>query len=213
MARAEGIDVSTHNGQIDWSDVAAAGIDFAVQKISEGDFLDPTATAERIALMRRVGILPGGYVYLRPRNGRTGAQEVRQHFWARCTQIGLYGRQRPALRPVLDIEESALDRAGTLTYVTSAIRAVRALTGRLPIIYAGSFWRELGVRERGINCPLWYPEYGVRAPTIRLVPSPWKAEDIAIWQYTDRGRVAGVRADVDRNRLPSHQTLGELTIR
>lgn len=202
----EGLDVFEGNGSVDWADVAAAGKRFAICKVSEGNLHDPMFTHGRIAEIRRHKLIAGGYAFLRPQPGRTGAQEVREFFWPAATAAGLWQADRQRVldvRPVLDVERSAFDmgteagRQATIAYVRSAVDAIVELTGgRHPIIYAGSFWRERVHPGTTFGCKLWYPEYGVSAP--RLIPPPWRAP--SIWQFAETGRVAGVHGNADLDR-------------
>jgi lysozyme len=204
----EGIDVSEANGSIDWKGVAHAGKRFAIAKVSEGDWHDPTFTAQRVHAIRGAGVVAGGYVFLRPRPGRTGAEEITRYFWPAAHRAGLWNADHQRVvdvRPVLDVERSDFDlstasgRRATIAYIDSAVDAVLELThGRHPILYAGSLWRDQLRPGRDFGgCKLWYPEYGVRAP--RLVPAPWKRP--AIWQYTESGTCGGVHGHVDLDRF------------
>jgi len=202
----EGIDVYEENGSVDWAKVAAAGKRFAICKVSEGDRPDRRFTRGRIDEVRRHGLIAGGYAFLRPRPGRTGAQEVHDFFWPAATAAGLWQADHQRVldvRPALDVERSDFDtgteagRQATIAYVSSAVDAIVELThGRHPVIYAGAFWRERIHPGSTFDCKLWYPEYGVGTP--RLIPPPWGAP--ALWQFTETGRVAGVHGDVDLDR-------------
>ena len=75
---AHGIDVSVHNGSVDWPKVKAAGFTFAYAKCSEGeDYRDPSWTKQRVTDLRAARIQFGPYHYLRPRAGRSGGTEAR----------------------------------------------------------------------------------------------------------------------------------------
>jgi lysozyme len=56
-----GIDVSHHNGQIDWDRVAAQGIRFAYIKASEGNDLRDPLFEYNWTEVRRVGLIPGAF--------------------------------------------------------------------------------------------------------------------------------------------------------
>ena len=102
----EGIDVSVHNGSIDWPLVRNAGKRFAVIKVNEGDVLDKTATKQRVAAITKAGIIPGGYAYVHPRAGRTGAKEF-GIFYAHAKKIGLLhdGNMQHTQPPILAVIE------------------------------------------------------------------------------------------------------------
>lgn len=205
MTHLEGVDVSEANGSVDWKAVHGSGRRFAICKVSEGTYLDPTFSRSRVDAIRKAGLIAGGYAYLRPRLGRTGAQEA-SGFLRHAKAAGLWHPDHQTVkdvRPVLDLEESGFHvrgRARTLRYLESAVEEVMRQTGgRRPILYLGSFWRDelRDPRTTFGGCPLWYPEYGVSRP--RLAPRAW-AHGPAIWQYSENGRVPGVPGDCDLDR-------------
>src|SRR4051794_25361600 len=57
----EGIDVSNHNGVIDWQAVKDAGISFAFIKATEGDAFVDRYFATNMARCRAAGVIPGAY--------------------------------------------------------------------------------------------------------------------------------------------------------
>lgn len=190
---AQGIDVSVHNGSVDWRKVKAAGFTFAFCKTSEGeDYRDSTWTRERVTEMRRAGVQFGPYHYLRPRAGRSGGTEAR--WFVKNAYAAGWGKPGD-LRAVLDFEETALPPRETIVYLKQAVDEVVRLTGRKPIIYTGSyFWNDHGGKTSW-GCPLWLAAYDVTAPKL---PNAWR--QWTIWQHTATGSVRGVSsANVDQN--------------
>lgn len=197
----EGVDVYERNGDIDWHKVKHAGKQFAVIKVNQGDRIDARATAGRVDALRAEGIIVGGYAFVHPRPGRTGAEEWSIHF-DHAKAIGLY--KKGDMRPVIDLEppsgfnvSTADGQHATLVYVSSWIHACFDATGHHPILYTGFFWRDhLGDPNTTMGCQLWYPSY----PTLKLVPRAWGPSNVAIHQYSEHGAVDGVHGDVDLNR-------------
>jgi lysozyme len=190
---AHGIDVSVHNGSVDWPKVKAAGFTFAYAKCSEGeDYRDPSWTKQRVTDLRAAKIQFGPYHYLRPRAGRSGGTEAR--WFVKNAYAAGWGKTGD-LRPVLDFEETSLPPAQTIAYLKQAVDEVVRLTGRKPIIYTGSyFWNDHGGKTSW-GCPLWLAAYDVTAPKL---PNAWR--ECTIWQYTATGPVKGVSsANVDQN--------------
>ena len=190
---AHGIDVSVHNGSVDWPKVKAAGFTFAYAKCSEGeDYRDPSWTKQRVTDLRAAKIQFGPYHYLRPRAGRSGGTEAR--WFVKNAYAAGWGKTGD-LRPVLDFEETSLPPAQTIAYLKQAVDEVVRLTGRKPTIYTGSyFWNDHGGKSSW-GCPLWLAAYDVTAPKL---PNAWR--EWTIWQYTATGPVKGVSsANVDQN--------------
>lgn len=187
-----GIDVSAHQGVIDWSAVAASGVRFAYLRALEGKDLDPTFERNRREA-REAGLLVGAYVYYRARHPAR---------WQADLLLELLGDQLPGeLPPALDVEtldgRSAIEvQAGCLGWVDR----VRAACGRDPVVYTyPAFWgAELHGTPLGelARCPLWIADY--RARPAPEVPRPWG--QAAIWQHSGDGRCPGVAGAVDRNR-------------
>ena len=202
--KLRGIDVSSYNGSVDWKAAKAGAVDFAFCKVSEGaDWSDPTWTPERVKAMRAAGVKVGVYHFLRPRLGRTGADEM-AFFMKRARAAG-WGKPGD-LRPVIDFEDTTLATSMTIEYLASAVRYLKKETGKAPTIYTGGpFWDEAtGRLSYNFECPLWLAAY-VKNPDA-YIPAAWKKDGYSIWQNTDKGAVPGVPGDnVDQNiarRLP-----------
>ena len=196
-----GLDVSQWQGSVDWRQVRAAGHSFAVAKTSEGgDWRDPSWSPARASQIRAAGLALGVYHFLRPRADRAGKVEAR--FAVRVARWG--GWRRGDLPLVADLETTTLGPAGTCAYARSFASEVRRLTGHRPIVYTGPSFASAnlaGCRALAAN-RLWIAHYGVSAPTI---PPPWWS--YTLWQWTSKGRSAGVNGDVDLNRMPGGRPL------
>ena len=198
-----GIDVFEGDGDITWQDVAGNSERFAWIKLTEGTLVDSRATLERVSAMRHAGVIPGGYVFLRPRPGRRGDWEARFAL-DHARKIGLYHRDRGRvkdLRFALDFEATAFPdtvfgRWKTRRYLRQAIDEVIRQLGRRPIIYTGAWFADpVGVKASTVRgCPVWTASY-TRKP---IVPHAWT--QATFWQFTDQGHVPGIASDVDRNK-------------
>lgn len=189
-----GIDVSENNGRIDWTKVRHAGKRFAFVKVNEGDYRDHQAH-DNVVGARGAGLLVGGYDFLRPRAGRTGAEEF-DIFWARAKSIGL-GRDG-SLRPVADVEATGFTGATaafrTRRYVYSWLNRCVKVTGKRPIIYTASwFWDGVMKAKNPHGCKLWVAAYN-NHPAV-----PAGFDHISFHQYTDKGNVPGVAGNCDLN--------------
>jgi GH25 family lysozyme M1 (1,4-beta-N-acetylmuramidase) len=190
-----GIDVSQHQGQIDFRKVKATGIDWVICKTSEGeDFKDPTWSKARVDAIRKAGLKLGVYHFLRPKAGRTGAVEAR-HAVATARAAG-WGKPGD-LRLAADIEVTDLNFGGpTHEYLEQFVKEVKRLTGQLPMIYTfPNFWQTQMKNRGNLGCPLWIAHFGVAHPTI---PPAW--QKFVIHQHSSTGHVDGVGGNVDLNR-------------
>ena len=179
---AYAIDVSNHQGVIDWSSVAADGVRFAYVKATEGKtFVDPYF-ASNWAAAPAAGVRVGAY-----------------HFFSLCSsgqdQAESFLRTAPpsrtALPPALDLEilsgcadrpPPALVQAELDTFVNRVERA----WGEKLLIYARSSWTRSYALPAGDERPRWRTSFFVR-------PS----QSWTVWQVHYFAEVSGVSGRVD----------------
>jgi lysozyme len=189
-AMLSGIDVSHHNGSVNWAKVKAAGVDFAFAKATEGTHFTDSKFADNWQAMKVAGIIRGAYHYLRALQDAT--DQAHRFLQVAAIDAG-------DLPPVLDIERTFNTSASSAEFIQSAktwLNVVRAQIGRTPIIYtAPSFWNRRMSDEFG-EFPLWVANYEVNTPTI---PKGWNSW--CFWQHTDKGQVNGVSGNVDLDKF------------
>lgn len=199
---AKGLDVSNHNhagGPIDWKRVKAADYRFVWILQGQGDWRNPYFL-EDVKAAKTAGLKVGGYHYVEPKHGRTGAQEAKFFI----DDLAKAGLGKGDIRAAVDAEQNPpkLDRAGNQTYIGSFVHAVRS-SGHGPITYTGAWWWDPNVGEHTFDTPLWVSHY-TTAASPRL-PAAWKSW--ACWQHTSHGTVPGIHGDVDLNRCPDLRKL------
>lgn len=186
-----GIDVSRHQGDIDWHTVARAGTRFAFIKATDGgDHLDPKFRTNW-EQSRAAGIPRGAYHFI---------------YWCRPAheQAAWFAANVPAepdaLPPVLDLEwnnhsacKPTLSREEVLEKIRIILAGMEAHTGKVPIIYTDiNFHRDI-LEGVPLDNPMWLRSVAAE-PHQRYANRPF-----AFWQYTQTGTVPGIRGDVDRN--------------
>lgn len=211
MPQPFGVDVfegdGDSTGNIDWATAHNDGVQFCWVKVTEGDYVDHKATADRITAMRHAHIIPGAYVFLRPKAGRTGTQEARFAL-DHARKIGLYRADHQTVRDLrfcLDFEATAFPdtirgRWQTRRYLGQAIDEIIRQLGRKPIIYTGAWFADpLGVKESTVRgCPLWVASYTAKP----ITPRAWARTGPAFWQFTDSRHVSGIgRCDANHYQL------------
>ncbi len=194
-----GIDVSHHNGIVDWAAVARAGVVFAFAKATEGARLRDRRFPANWAEMREAGILRGAYHFFRP---SVDAVIQADHF---CDVVGTLGPGD--LPPVVDVENTPTDgeweeidtAEERVARVEAWVARVRERTGRAPIVYtARSFWRgTLGDSKRLGDLPLWIARWSTKPPV--MPTGGWSGW--TFWQFGDGGAVAGLEGHVDVDRF------------
>ena len=181
-----GVDVSTYNGVIDWSTAKAAGIAFAIARISDGvEFLDATFDGNWSA-MKAASVVRGAYQYFEPDQDVDAQADL---------MIAKMATLAPGdLAPTIDVEVTgALTAEQLAARVQRWIERVADATDRVPMVYTSlRFWSGYVDNAGDGSNPLWVANYGVSCP---LVPLPWTRW--AIWQTSGSGTVAGIPGDAD----------------
>lgn len=182
---ALGVDVSHHQGAIDWQRVGADGISFAYLKASEGTgFTDPRF-ADNVRGAHGAGVRAGGYHYFTLCG--QGAPQA-EHF------LTVIGRQT-TMPPAVDVEfngncQPGPPREALLVELRAFIETVEARTGTRMVVY---LYPELEEHYRiadDLDRPQWVRSLGLR-------PS----REWWIWQKSDRARIDGISSPADLNQM------------
>lgn len=181
-----GIDISHHQGVIDWQAVAADDVAFAYVKVSEGGDHRDTRYRANIAGATAAGIATGAYHYFT--FCRSGAEQA-QNFLAAIEGENL------TLPPVIDLEfegncERRPSRDEMAREVGAFVDAVEARLGR-QVVYYATEWFRLSYGSGLPTRPLW----------CRLIAFEPFHVNWRIWQYDDDAKVAGIDAPVDVNLI------------
>jgi len=195
----EGVDVSEHQGSIDWRAVAASGRSFAFIRAADGQYRDQRF-ATNWAGARAAGLTRSAYQFFRPT-----IDPIAQA----GTLLSMMGPLAQGdLPPVLDVETFCPPPGTTCTSggaspdvaadgIARWVDYVSRATQMMPILYASpSFWSQIPPRGTERRTLPWIANWNVSAPA---VPKGWK--HWAFWQYTDRGSVPGISVPVDLDRF------------
>jgi len=185
-----GIDVSHHQGKIDWSAIKKQDFQFAYIKATEGGTFRDSRFRANWEGARRAGLKVGAY-----------------HFFTLCRpvqdQIANFTSVVPvesdALPPALDLEFGgncgARPAPETLLADISAFSAaLREKYGADPVFYVTDEFYDAYLRDRLKSSNFWIRSIFGR-PKIPGEKT-WK-----IWQFANRGRVQGIAYPVDLNVL------------
>jgi len=182
-----GVDVSNHQGDIDWQAVADDNIGFAYIKATEGgDFTDDRFD-DNWRAAGRAGLDRGAYHFFTLcRSGR----EQAAHFLAVAPPDPL------ALPPTVDLEIAGnCSRRPAPAEVDAEVRAflavVEAAWGRQMIVYVLNDWERRYPVRYELDRPLWHFRF-LRRPNV----NGW-----VIWQIHGFARVDGISGEVDLNIL------------
>ena len=183
----EGIDVSQWQGYIDFEAVERAGIELVYIKASEGSSLVDPFFYRNYANAKNAGLSVGFYHYLNARSADSARREA-------CHFVSVTEGLFPEAGLALDLEDLAGLTPGEINEIALAfLLGIEEYSNQSPVIYADAGTAAI-LDDTFTAWPLWIAQYGVDAPD---PGHPWPAW--AGWQYTDRGRVAGIQGNVDRD--------------
>lgn len=193
-----GIDISAHNGTIDFDALAGADIDFAYIKATEGtDFIDRSFVRNAREL-RRKEIPAGAYHFFRfDSDGEMQAWNFMR---------ALRGREFQ-LPPAIDLEEwTNPDDLSTRQIISELHRMLTLLKaeGFNPIIYTNKNGYQRFVKTHLSDYPLWICSFSDP-------PLPGNAE-WDIWQFSHRGSIPGIDGMVDLNTINPNTKLFKMPI-
>ena len=190
-----GIDVSHHQGSIDWKKVADQGFEFAILRIGyrgygkEGKVNPDKKFSEYIKGAKDAGLDVGVYFFAQAVNEEEAVEEAN-------FVIKTLDGQKLDLPVVYDPESILDDEARTddvsgeqFTKNTVAFTKTIKDAGYEPMVYSNMLWEafELDLKELP-GIPIWYADYE---------PLPQTPYDFTMWQYSNEGSVAGISGVVD----------------
>jgi lysozyme len=185
---AIGIDVSHHQGKIDWEELLEKKgfdtiIDFVYCKVTEGDdHLDTQYERNRTELNDR-GVLNGAYHYF---STKRPPRPQAAHFLAHWKKRDI------DLPPVLDVEDEGLSDNDLIAKMKIWLEEVEKGSGLRPVIYTSLSFYETKFRNKLPGYKFWLAAYS-RQPL--YMPDP----AVIHWQYSETGRLPGIKNEVDLN--------------
>lgn len=185
---AQGIDVSTHQGKVDWAAVAGSGIRFGMARIADGLTFPDATFLTNYAGMRANGITPGSYLFFEP------GQDAVAQANAVVAALTKAGFRIGDLPPAIDVEVTGGQSPATIAAkVRTAITTIQAALGVTPFIYASpAQWNRIVDSPEFGDVPLWIAHWQVPCPTL---PRGWQSW--ALWQRSSTGTVPGIAKPVD----------------
>lgn len=190
----KGIDVSEHNGVIDWEQVKASGVSFAILRAGYGQTVD-LRFKRNASECARLDLPIGAYWFSYALNAAEAAREA-----ARCLDtVRPYHMTYPIS---FDLEYDSVKHAqkngvyigmDLATEMALAFcRAVRA-AGYSAMNYANpDYLRRYYDTRIQAEFPLWLAQWPGEAPDLDNPSRP-----CFLWQYTANGKVPGISGPVD----------------
>ncbi|MGW5362611.1 GH25 family lysozyme [Actinopolymorpha pittospori] len=186
-ARTRGIDVASHQGNVDWEYWWNQGKRFAYVKATEGTSYINPFFGQQYNGSAKVGMLRGTYHFARPDRGN-GAAQARFY----VANGGGWTPDGKTLPGELDIEYGEAVGVSTcygvsqremVNFIRDFTTTYKKLTGRAPAIYTTDDWwaQCTGDTKEFSDSPLWIANYH---DTPGRLPGGW-GDGHTFWQYTD----------------------------
>ncbi|MDE5811819.1 MAG: hypothetical protein K2H61_05895, partial [Muribaculaceae bacterium] len=145
----KGIDVSAHQGEVDFERVAADGVDFVILKATEGTDFKDSRFIDNYREARRAGLKVGAYHFFRfDTDGRMQAINL----------LHSVRNRRLDFPVIIDVEEwgnpDAIDTAEIIGRLRSLLRHLQ-INGIEAMIYTNKDGYERFIRDNFAEFPLW----------------------------------------------------------
>lgn len=189
-----GIDISRHNGNIDWNAVKASGVDYVIIRCgyrgsATGVLIEDQTFRTNIKGATAAGLKVGVYVFSQAINEVEAVKEA-------SLAVSLVKGYNLTYPIFIDTESSGgradrIDKA-TRTAVVNAFCQTVASAGYKPGIYASKTWFEDKLNMGAVNgsYKIWLAQYSA-APTYK--------GRYDMWQYSSKGKISGINTKVDLN--------------
>jgi lysozyme len=191
-----GIDVSHHQNHINWNQVGSNNrfkVHFAFMKATEGSTLRDTKFSYNWGKANEAGLTRGAY-----------------HFYSSTTSASLQAKNfirtvnlKPGdLAPVLDFEvdDDKISISTVRKNLQKWIGMVERHYGKNVIIYTNANLYQKYIKGHFKNNPLWIADYNHNK-----IYNLMGHRNLKFWQFTESGRVGGIRGHVDVNAFLGSQ--------
>lgn len=180
-----GIDISAHNGSIDFGKVKEAGYDFVIIKATEGTDFKDSMFVDNTRRAREAGLKVGAYHFFRfDTDGQLQAINLLHSIRNRKFDFPI----------VVDIERFGNPEGEQPSKIISRLATMlQHLSGNGidVLLYSNKDDYDRYLRDNFGSYPLWICSFTAPDPDIN-----W-----TLWQYSHRGKVDGIDGNVDLNTI------------
>ncbi|UOQ64973.1 glycoside hydrolase family 25 protein [Hymenobacter volaticus] len=184
----QGIDISHHQGDIDWNELTKDKISFVFIKATEGgDFKDPKFQANW-ANAKNTNLLVGAYHFYRL--CKTGTEQANNF-------MSTVPKNDKNLPPVIDLElggncQTNKTDEQIIQEIQDYINIIKEHYGQAPIIYVTIEFYDKFLQNRFTDYPIWIRD-------IHSKPELSDKRSWTFWQFANRGHIKGINGYVDFN--------------
>lgn len=192
MTKLFGVDISEHNGNVDFALMKADGVKFVMLRASWGHFKEDKRVRENVAKCQAVGMPYGFYHYSYASSDAEAKQEA-QSFLALCKSLGGY------TYPLnLDMEDADHWKVNNGVGDDQNLRTIKIFKdtlegdGQYMSLYMSKSWFDrLRAKDKSLidSIDAWLAHWGISEPSMAC----------GMWQYSSDGVVAGSSPRTDVN--------------
>lgn len=190
---SRGIDVSAHQGKINWAQVAASGVDFAMIRVgfrgqTSGGIYEDAYFKTNVAGAAANGIKVGIYFYSTAINENEALEEA---VWV-VKKISTYRITYPVVYDFEDFNAMRCANVGGAQATSNALTYLQFVkaNGYEPMMYANKSDITKRLNRGAFQMKFWLAHYTTQTDY---------AGNYQMWQYTSKGSVPGIAGNVDMN--------------
>lgn len=195
----DGLDVSHHQGTIDWQKVGEdPAVQFVYVKATEGATFVDQSYAQNVKGAKSVGIAVGAYHYL---SSGSSVHEQFRNFYR------VVDRKAQDIVPMVDVEEDGVagwSRRQLQDSLSTFLRLLESHYLCKPIIYSYAKFYNANLAPRFNAYRLFLSHYDVRQP---VVAGNGRHD---IWQHSDQGVIDGIDHPVDLDVFSEGTSLDDI---
>lgn len=188
-----GIDISKHNGNIDWNAVKNSGVQYVILRCgyrgsASGVLVEDQKFKSNIQGATAAGLKVGIYFFSQAVNEVEAVEEA-------SMTLSLIKNYRITYPVYIDVESAngradGISKAARTSVINAFCQTIRN-SGYTPGLYANKNWLTEKIDTGALGgCKIWLAQY-VAAPTY--------GGRYEMWQYSSRGSIAGIKGNVDLN--------------
>ena len=195
---SKGIDVSQHQGNIDWAKVANSGMKFSMIRIGyrgygTGGLAEDTKYKDNFKNASENGLKVGVYYYSTALN----TEEAKKDAEYVLSLLKKYGYQNKVTMPIaidLEVNSSNVRDAnvskGTRTDIANTFCSIIKNSGYIPMVYASKAFLKDNMNASQVPYDIWVAQYNSKCTY---------SGNYTMWQYSSTGKVSGITGNVDCN--------------
>lgn len=191
--KSMGIDVSHHQGKIDWAQVKASGVEFAIIRVgyrgqTSGGIYEDAYFKTNMSGAIANGIKVGVYFYSTAINENEALEEAA---WV-VKKIAPYSITFPVVYDFEDFNSKRCANVGGAQATSNALTYLNFVkaNGYEPMMYANKNDITTKMSRSSFGCKFWLAHYTTQTDY---------TGNVNMWQYTSKGTVPGISGWVDMN--------------